>query len=213
MSVKFNKNGIVSVDKPNITNLYTGKQSNISYGKLTYDYETDVFKDYGFSTCIKLEPTETDSTGKLTYSYIMDSGVVYGENEEYIISLYAYVSEDCNADFRMHVEGTNRFTVRSNTSAPDTRHIVDTTKGKVIWIWAKCNMGTTGNIRIMFYPNNTRAANTFTTGYQLFAGITVYRGSELYRPMNNGISANMCEVIDTTSIGKNRLEFNNYIEL
>ena len=43
--MSFEKSGIIEVNQRDIPNMYTGKQYNVSNGILTYDYQTDIFKD------------------------------------------------------------------------------------------------------------------------------------------------------------------------
>ena len=50
------KNGIVEVNSTPTINLYTKQWITSGYIKLEYNYSTDIFKDYGFSTCLKLSP-------------------------------------------------------------------------------------------------------------------------------------------------------------
>ena len=179
-----NKQGIWTTPAKTISNLYTGKQYNYSFGTLTYDYETDIFKDYGFNTALKW--TATSRTDQfMAYSYLINASIQYELGQEYVVSLYAYVSEDCNANFRLNLEHSNTWV--SNYQGTNS-NINDATKGKVIWVWGRCKASTTdGRIYIMFYPNPNQT-NVFTSGYQLFTGITVYKGNEVLRPMNNSVS-------------------------
>ena len=182
--MNISKNGIILSSNKSISNLYTGEQYNKSTGYLTYNYQTDIFKDYGFNTALKwTPPSRTDQF--MAYSYLINSTIQYDLGQEYIVSLYAYVSDDCNANFRLHLEQSNTWV--SNYQGT-TSNINDETKGKVIWVWGRCKANpSNGKIYLMFYPNPNQT-NVFTTGYQLFTGITIYKGNELLRPLNNDIS-------------------------
>lgn len=209
MTKQFNKNGIVNSPFIKVDNLYTGKQYNCSSGSLTYDYATDIFKPYGFNKCLKWTATNTSTTQFLAYSYLIDPGN-YDLGQEYVVSMYVYVSPDCNANFRLNLEHSNIWT--SNYQGT-TSNINDSTKGKVIWVWGKCKASQSdGKIYIMFYPNPNQA-NVFTQGYQLFAGITVYKGNELLRPIDN--SANGSGIVEgsSSSISKNYILMNNFYEI
>lgn len=218
MSINFNKNGIIQAPYFNIKNLYTGKQANISNGILTYDYHTDIFKQYGFNTCLKLSPVEnpnySNQTTKqfMTYSYLLNAAIKYKPYQEYIVSLYAYVSNDCNAGFRIHLEQNNIWNSNYQNSQ---NNIVDSTKGEVIWVWGKCKANSNGNIYLMFYPNPNQS-NVFTKGYQLFAGISVFEGSQLTKPINNNVSGSGIienHTQDNIYISNNDIISHNFIEI
>ena len=208
------KNGNVEVPYRNIQNMYSGKQENQYNINLLYDYKTDVFKDYGFNTCIKMTPVDQpiylNNTKKfLSYSYILPINQT-DISAEYVISLYAYVSEDCNANFRMYLEHSCIYT---QTYLNNTNNITDSTKGKVIWVWAKIKPNQTdGKIYIMFYPC-PGLENTFTKGYQLITGITVYKGTEVIKPMNSSVSGNGIIQEITPKFYQNNITASNYLEL
>ena len=215
---QFNKTGIINVPNLEIDSLYSGKQYNLSNMVITYDHTTDVFKPYGFDTCTKIEPIanpsyyNSETKTFMAYSYLVNPTIVYELGQEYVVSLYAYVSTDCNADMRLHLEHANAYT--SNYLGGTGAYIVDSTKGKVVWVWGRCKASTSdGKIYIMFYPNPNQA-NVFTQGYQLFAGITVYKGSEVVRPMNNNVSGSgLVEcVASLPKISKNLIMTNQFYE-
>lgn len=209
MTPRFEKNSTVRCQSDILTNIYGGTQFNCSAGSLSYNYKTDVFKDYGFDTALKwTAPTDKTNVQYMAYSYICRPDQTHAVGQEYTISLYAYVSPDCNANFRLHLEHSNAWLSNYQGTAAN---INDSTKGKVIWVWGRCKANSDGNIYIMFYPNPYQT-NIFTTGYQLFAGITVYYGTELYRPMNKNISGSGMLEGPSLSIGKNYITANNYIE-
>jgi hypothetical protein len=208
LSVTFNKNGVVIANPLNIDNVYTGEQYNKSNMSLTYNCETDVFKDYGFSTALKLTPTNTSTSAFMAYSYLCDPTIVYDTSQVFSFSMYVYVSEDCNANFRLNLEHSNTWIKNyKNTTA----NINETTKGKVIWAWGTFKVNSSdGKMYIMFYPN-PNSANVFTTGYQLIAGIKIYKGEKKYLSsdfygfsyLNNG----------KTSISENGILSNDFIEI
>lgn len=70
---------------------------------------------------------------------------------------------------------------------------------------------TDGLIYIMFYPNQN-TANTFTTGYQLFAGISVYKGTQVLRPFCANAEGSAIAQCAGSSITKDQLLFTGYIE-
>lgn len=210
--MSFYKNGLIETPYTEITNLYSGKQYNASWIGTTYDYPTDIFKDYGFNTCFKMTPTQTDTTKQfLAYSYLINTNQT-DVSAEYVVSLYAYVSTDCNADFRLHLEHSNTWI--SAYGNYDSQIIHDKTKGKVIWVWGRIKPNPNdGKVYIMFYPNPNQIG-VFTQGYQLVTGITLYKGTEVSRPMNNQTSGS--GIIQNTSalltMNKNYILGNNYIE-
>lgn len=211
MNVKFKKPGIVTCPAIPITNIYSGKQYNCSAGTLTYGYKTDIFKDYGFDTALRWDaPTDKTNVNFMAYSYLCDPTVLYDISQEYVVSMYAYVSEDCNANFKLILEHSNMWVSNYQKTATT---INDTTKGKVIWAWGRCKTSSSdGKMYIMFYPN-TNQTNVFTTGYQLFAGITIYLGNEVYRPMNNSINGSgIIESPAPFKIGNNYITANDFIE-
>lgn len=200
------KNGIITI--PNkYENLYSGKQHNLSCGSLTYDFETDVFKDYGFNTCLKWTPPSSySSSTTLAYSYLINPTTVYDLSQEYVVSMYVYVPSSCNANFRLHLEHNNTWI--SNYQGT-TSNINDSTKDKVIWVWGKCKVNTSdGKMYIMFYPNPNSGASTFTTGYILFAGITISLGNEIIRPNGGGFS-----IADKATISKNNITAKDFYEI
>ena len=71
--MEFNKSGIIKSPASSITNLYSGTQENYYNMSLTYNYKTDVFKEYGFDTCLRLDsPGENDTA--ISYSYFLPLG-------------------------------------------------------------------------------------------------------------------------------------------
>lgn len=215
MGVQFNKNGVINCDYLPVKNLYSGTQYTTSNVVLTYNYSTDIFKEYGFDTCTKMEPIEDpyywdESTGQfLAYSYIMpiDS---YVANGEYYFTCYAYVSTDCNANLQVRLERDNMWVANYQGAA---NHINDSTKGKVIWVWGKFTVNSEGKMYCMFYPNPNHA-NMFTTGYMLFTGMTVYKGNQLLKPMNNGVSGSgFVEIDSNAGLSNHYLQAQNFYEI
>lgn len=215
MSFNIDRRGIVTSSIDDVTNLYSGKQYNCNAGTLTYNYQTDVFKEYGFDTALKwTAPTDKGDNAFLAYSFLLDSKILYDISQEYVVSLYSYVSDDCNAKFRMRVEGDNQWASSNLPIAIANKVIYSDIKGKPQWVWAKCKASSKdGHIQIMFYPN-TNEANIFTSGYQLFAGISVYLGNKIYRPFNNQISGSgLIQTDSNVSIGKNNIIAHDFIEI
>lgn len=217
MGVQFNKNGVINCDYLSPESVYAGTLNLISNCNVTYNYPTDVFKDYGFDTCTKLEavpnPSYLDSEKKtfLAYANLTDRNIAYDLGQEYTFSLYAYISEDCNANLNVCLEHENTWISNYQQTTYD---ISDSTKGKVIWVWGKCKASPSdGKMYIMFYPNRNWA-NVFTQGYQLFAGITVYKGNELLKPMNNGVSGSgFVEIDSNAGLSNHYLQAQNFYEI
>lgn len=219
---QFNKNGIIDVNysvTPPPQNLYLGKQ-NIANSNCTfeYNYKTDIFLPYGFDTCTKMNPSgaNKDKTSKfMVFSYILDWQKERIKKGDYTVSMYAYVSEDCDADFRLHLEHrcwyTERYKLEGNATANST-FLVDTTKGKVIWVWAKFRSNADdGKIYIMFYPN-PNLENTFTQGYILFTGLRIHEGTKIYRPSYNDQIHGIYSIPNSNKIYENKIEFDDFIE-
>lgn len=213
------KNGIITTSVPNVENLYTGRQYNKVNMVLTYDYETDVFKDYGYSTCLKMSPVTSPSYSNsetktfMSYSYLIDASVVYELGQVYTVSMYAYVSEDCNTVFKLKLEHANSWI--SNSQGTKSVTLQDSTKGKVIHVYGKCKANTSdGKIYILFYPNQNQA-DVFTQGYILVAGITVVLGDEIVLPMNNGMTGGFSEGSGFTppTIGRSFVQAKEFIEI
>lgn len=203
--MSINKNGIWNQSVIDNNNLYTGKQYNASNMSLTYDYETDIFKSYGYTKALKLTPTNTSTSQFMAYSYLLNSTFVYDLGQEYTVAMYAYVSPDCNANFRLNLEHSNTWIANYQNT---TSNINDTTKGSVIYVWGKCRANATdGKIYIMFYPNPNQA-NVFTTGYQLITGITILKGNEIIRPGGTGFIE-----AEKSSIAKKYTLANSFIEI
>lgn len=180
--------------------------------KLDYNYPTDVFKDYGFNTCLKLSPSASAVADKqfMAYSYLTDKDKVYGIGETFTVSFYAYVSEDCDADFRLHLEHGCKYTA-TNISFESTA-VINTVKGKVFFVWATFIANTTdGEIRLMFYPNPNQT-NLFTKGYYLIAGIDLHEGSKIYRPSSDGNSHGIISIPNSMQITENNIIFDDFIE-
>ena len=199
------KNGIATISHPQYQELYTGMQYNRSNMNLVYNFETDVFKDYGYSTCLKLEASNTSTSNFMAYSYLIDPTIVYNLGQEYDIAMYVYVPSSCNANFRLHLEHSNTWV--SNYQGT-TINLNDSTKNKVIKVWGRCKANASdGKIYCMFYPNPNQA-NVFTAGYMLIAGITIQLAGEIVGVGGTGLLERT-----GSSIADNRLEFNGYMEV
>ena len=173
-------------------NMYPGVQSNTagSIG-IIYNYETDIFKDYGFNTCTKFTAKNTTATNEfLAYSYIMPI-YPYKENGIYTFSCYAYMPSSCNADLRIHLE--HNCTWVKNYKGT-TSNIIDTTKDKVIKIWGTVKANSSGLLYLMFYPNPNQAG-VFTKGEFYIAGMTVYKGNTHQHPVNQTFSNNLIKTM------------------
>lgn len=193
--------------------MYTKQWITSGYIKLEYNYSTDVFKDYGFSTCLKLSPNPSVAVADkqfMAYSYLTDKDKVYGIGKTFTISFYAYVSEDCNADFRLVLEHSCKYTAGYKDHY--TWLVSDTTKGKVFFVWATFISNTTdGKIYLMFYPNPNQT-NIFTKGYYLIAGIDLHEGSKIYRPSSDGNSHGIISIPNSMQITENNIIFDDFIE-
>lgn len=151
----------------------------------------------------------------MVYSYILDGQKERTKNGDFTVSMYAYVSEDCDADFRLYLEHGCWYTDRckiDGTAKNNTQHLVDSTKGKVIWVWAKFKSNASdGKIYIMFYPN-PNLENTFTQGYILFTGLRIHEGTEIYRPSYNDQIHGIYSIPNSNKIYENKIEFDDFIE-
>lgn len=176
----------------NFVNMYPGKQSNTAGTiGLTYNYETDIFKDYGFNTCTKFTALNTTATDRfLAYSYIMPT-FPYTASSEYTFSCYAYMPSSCNADLRINLE-QNCTWVKNYKGT--TSNIVDTTKDKVIKVWGTVKANSLGLLYLMFYPNPNQAG-IFTKGEFYIAGLTVYKGNTHQHPVNQAFSNNLIKTM------------------
>ena len=63
----------------------------------------------------------------------------------------------------------------------------------------------------MYYPNPNQV-DKFTKGYQLFTGVTVYKGTDIIRPVNNNISGTGIIQATNASVSPNFITATNYIE-
>lgn len=212
----FNKNGniITKSSKDSFSNLYSGKQYNVSNATIEYGYKTNIFKPYGFNDCIKLNSTTNlsylNSTTKtfLAYSYFIPVNG-FKANTNYILSMYMY--NNSNADIRIVGESGTQFS-ESNAPTHDHYYLTFTEKEKVIWCWIKFkSTRSDGLMHLMTYPNPGNSTS-FTTGYQLYTGINIYEGSEVIRPSQNGIISGLYDINNTANIYENRIEFDDFIE-
>lgn len=203
------KNGQIATKYELQNNLWSGTQINVSNMAVTYNYQTDVFRNYGFDTCMKFTSTHiADGTSWYGYSYICDNTIVHNLAETYTFSMYAYVSTDCNANFRVHTEHANSWV--SNYQGT-TANINDMTKGQVIKVWGKAKTNASdGKIYLMFYFN-PHLVDTFTTGYILVAGLNVVIGDTIYPPgimPMNGFNQDK----NISSINNDLIIMNDFIE-
>lgn len=215
----FNKNGMINIEREReIINLYTGRQYNYSNIGLVYNCKTDLFKNYGFNDALQLTACDennrlyfNDTTKTfLAYSYILDPSL-WKASTDYVISCYAYNA--ANTDFDITVEGSCQYTsCNTNTSYNLNNLCVKSDiKNEVFWFWAKFKTASTGQLKVMFYPNHCHTTN-FTEGYQLIAGMTIYEGTEVYRPSYDNKIHGIYTLPSQKSIYEDRLEFDNYIE-
>ena len=145
----------------------------------------------------------------MVYSYLLDTNQT-DTSAEYAVSLYAYVSTDCDANFRLVLEHSNSW-IQTYTGTTGTL-IEDSTKGKVIWVWGRFKPSPNdGKIYLMYYPNPNQV-DKFTKGYQLFTGVTVYKGTDIIRPVNNNISGTGIIQATNASVSPNFITATNYIE-
>lgn len=170
----------------NFANMYSGTQYNGSQMSITYNYPTDVFKDYGFDRCTKFTATSTSTEKFLAYSYILPTSY-YTPSGLYTFSCYAYVPSECNANLRINLEQSTSWVKNYKGT---TSNLNDETKDKVIKVWGTIKANTNGQIYIMFYPNPNQA-NVFTKGYFLIAGMTVVPGDVPMHPVNETVGPNL----------------------
>lgn len=174
-------------------NMYPGIQSTTATAAIgiTYNYETDIFKDYGFNTCTKFTAKNTTATDKfLAYSYIMPI-FPYVASGIYTFSCYAYMPSSCNADLHINLE-QNCTWVKNYQGT--TSNIIDTTKNKVIKVWGTIKANSSGLMYLMFYPN-PNVAGVFTKGEFYIAGMTVYKGNTHQHPVNQAFSSNLIKTM------------------
>ena len=174
-------------------NMYPGVQSTTKDDTvgITYNYETDIFKEYGFNTCTKFTAKKTTTTDKfLAYSYIMPI-YPYTPSAEYTFSCYAYMPSSCNADLRIHLENSTTWVKNYQGT---TSNIVDTTKDQVIKVWGTIKANSSGLMYLMFCPN-PNTAGVFTRGEFYIAGITVYKGNTHQHPVNQAFSGNLIKTM------------------
>ena len=189
------KTGVLNTGaKYDFINLYPQKQYSTSNITVTYNYETDIFKDYGLTKCTKFAAKVTSTDAFKAYSYMMPI-TKYKASTYYTFSCYAYVSPDCNANFDFRVGSSTSW----SKNYQGTSNISDSRKGEVIKVWGTVKTSSTGIMRILLYPNYN-VANVFTTGYILVAGFTVCEGSTPMHPIEEKVSENL---IASLTPGKN----------
>lgn len=189
------KQSVVNAGVKEEVNIYPGSQYNAASMNVTYNFATDIFKDYGFNSCTKFAASNTSTSAFLAYSYLLPISY-YTPNSTYSFACYAYVSPDCNANLRINLEQSTSWVKNyQNTKS----NINDTTKGQVIKVTGTIKANNNGKIYIMFYPNPNQA-NTFTTGYFLIAGLTIVPGENIPHPRVEKMSGNL---ISSMSSGTN----------
>lgn len=151
----------------------------------------------------------------MAYSYISDQKVERIKNGDYTESMYAYVSEDCDTNFRLYLEHNCFYSNVYNSTYGENNNktsLINTTYGEVIWIREnfKANPND-GKIYLMFYPN-PNLENTFTQGYILFAGLRIHEGTEIYRPSYNNKIHGIYSIPNSNKIYENKIEFDDFIE-
>lgn len=204
-----------------ITNLYPGTQENCSKGYWDYNIQSDVFKDYGFDTCNRWNSPGAATVG-LGYSYLVDqTSLPFSIGDEFVLSFYYYTSEDCNAYMNVRVESNGTIfdsntPIKSYYRSDDMRsnYISSDIKGKVQWCYLKFRIAVEHGVHIMFYPELYNGGTDFSYGYQLYAGITLYKGTDIMLPQNNNI--NGTGIIQNTNvmpkIGEKYIIANDFIE-
>src|SRR5574344_133763 len=186
-------------------NLFSGTDGLVGSLTIDYAYATDIFKDYGFDTAIKLIPNSI-TTQKYSYYMPVSPSIIntlgLDKTKIYSFVMYAYVSTDCDANFRLNLE--KGATWVSNYKGT-TSNVNDDTKGKVIKAWGKIKPNQTdGKMQFIIYPN-PYLANTFTQGYQLIAGLEIYQGDFIVDPISNIdlYTENSNTVLDSSGFGYN----------
>lgn len=210
------KNGNIILPSQEITeNIYKGQQTKHTANiALIQNFPTDIFKSYGFDTALKLSPTKKADgvTQFMAYSYLLPMEQIGEPGDEYVFSCYGYCSSDCNANLEVKLEHSCSWTQRSSVGR-DSVTLANTAKGEVVWMWGKFKLNDAdGKVYIMFYPNQN-SIDIFTSGYQLFAGISIYKGTTVYKPTNSDIIAGgICESPSEAKFFSEYIETNEIIE-
>ena len=211
----------------NYENLYTGTQLNASWMTINYNVQTDVFSQYGISKAIKFIPSHsnTDSTNFMAYSYLVSTALPetsgYGTTRKYGVSMYCYVSEDCNANFDLTLEGSSYFdkfyVSEDATLSSNKKDIICSTKGKAFLLNARIVPTTKENdFKIMFYFNKNQSL-VFTTGYIYVAAISLFplnENDDFFGPMSLiGKSPTFGSLRDVSGFGNHATATSNNILL
>lgn len=217
-------NGNVKIASPPLVkNLYFEQRVSHTNGMiLHYDYETDLFKDYGFDTCLALEPAKAnDDTYHWSYSYFNIDPDMYDADSVYVYSMYFYNASD--GPFQIHVENCGDI-IQSN--APFVNWFTnDGVVNQVKWHW--CKIKTPSDDKspwVMLYPSpGTKHDFTTDSGMQYVAGITIYKGwdltgtSDVFLPFGSkkqlSPAGGFMQNPDFMKFNDNKNIFNNYIEI
>lgn len=216
------KNGNVKITPPphKVTNLYKEQYWNATSAmNIHYDYETDIFKDYGFDTCIALEPTrEDDDQQTWSYSYFSYTETLK-KDATYVYTMWYY--NDSNGPFEVHAEKTGGITMTNNPTGFDW-YTHSGLKNKVYRLWLKVKNISNG--AVMLYPS-PGTLHQFRTngGMQYVAGITIYESwdptgtSDIILPMGSKVESQQIggfiESPEINGIYNDRIILNNYIEI
>ena len=182
----------------NYENYYSGKNSGTAWLATTFDYPTNVFKEYGFDTAIKFESTVKNNTDN-AYWYFCPSNILtlksLPTDTKLGLSFYAYASNDCDSNILIRAEGNTTLSksyVSSDQVTNSSTILESSTKGRVVMFHTIVSPNSSGTIQIMFYFNqgylaSSSTGNKFTTGYILVTGISLYRlndGDDYIEPNN-----------------------------
>lgn len=221
-------NGNVKIASPPVVkNLYYGQiETGTSRMWLHYDYKTDIFKDYGFDTCLALQPNVANNDDShWAYSYFAIQPDKYEADSVYVYSMYFYNVSD--GPFQIHVEHGGDL-IQSNASLYNDGSFMftdDSVKSQVRWHW--CKIKTPSDEKspdVMLYPSpGTKHNFTTDSGMQYVAGITIYKGwdltgtSDVFLPFGSkkqlSPAGGFMQNPDFIKFNDNKNIFNSYIEI
>lgn len=205
--MEFNKSGIIKSPASSITNLYSGTQENYYNMSLTYNYKTDVFKEYGFDTCLRLDsPGENDTP--ISYSYFLPING-WEPSTKYVLTCY-YYNASPNGLFDIHLEQGSK--IYASNYYRDTWYARDeSNRNCVKFMWVKFTSDPDGKVWIMLYPR-PGSKSWFTSGYQLVAGINIYKGTKVYPPSYTQNTHGIYELSKSCEIHSDYVNCNSIIE-
>lgn len=217
-------NGNVKITPPPLVkNLYYGQvEASTSCMWLHYDYKTDIFKDYGFDTCLALQPNVANNDDyHWAYSYFDIQPDKYEADAIYVFSMYFYNESD--GPFQIHAENYADI-IQSNAPFANW-YTNDSVVNQVKWHWCKVKVQPNhSGPNIMLYPSpGTKHNFTTDSGMQYVAGITIYKGwdpdgtSDVFLPFGAkkelSPAGGFMQNPDFMKLNDQKNIFNNYIEI